>query len=60
MLTRFAIVVNLFGFSKGELAAKLGITPSHMSRLLAGQHRPSDELQYRISDELWIPANTLF
>lgn len=53
---RLAEAAKGLGLSGEALAAKLGCSQPHMSRILNGQRRPSYELAARIEDHFQIPA----
>jgi len=40
---------NQYGLKKGEVAKRLGVTPSYLSRLVTGMQEPSDAIRLKIN-----------
>jgi transcriptional regulator with XRE-family HTH domain len=47
------------GLSQGELAAKVEINPTHLSRLETGRYQPSVELLKKLSDVFEVTTDSL-
>jgi len=57
---RVAEIIDFRGLRKDWVAEQLGISPSYLTRLLAGERRWTPDLQKRIASILGLPAAFLF
>jgi transcriptional regulator with XRE-family HTH domain len=53
-----AALLRLFGPPKKEVAARVGLCQSDLSKVLAGRRVPNDQVKQRIATELGIPAES--
>jgi transcriptional regulator with XRE-family HTH domain len=50
---------HLKDLTQDEVAARLNVAPSYVSRLENGIKRPSIEMLFRLADALEVPASTI-